>query len=140
MSTIGKFFVARAVVPALLMWIPLTSIADDPADPAVQHSAEAATAYESLISAQTENLKMAMLNRLNADKYWTETVDGLTLTEQQEAELRALQMLADDRFTPHLAAAELAEGIQAVLTGEQDPRLTARLRTPGRHIGQLAAD
>lgn len=111
----------RAISPALLLCIPLSATATDPEG----SGAEAVAAYHRLISAQTESLKIAMLSQLGADKYWEEVVEGLTLTEQQRAELRALQLLADDRFNPHLEGADLTESIQAVLTGAPEPQQLA---------------
>lgn len=134
-------YVGRATIPTLLVaLIPLNSNAREPAIDSLQPGIEAVTAEERLISAQTKSLRAAMLNQLDADKYWQELAEGLTLTQQQQAELQALQVLADDRFAPHLSGAELTESIRAVLVGEQDARLAARLTTPGREGAPRVAD
>ncbi len=44
------------------------------------------------------------------------------------AEILAIQMLADDRFTPHISQSDLAESVRAVLNGAQADCLIALLR------------
>jgi len=138
MNTFSPTSIASAILPTLLVWIPLSSIANEPAADADQSGVKAVAAYERPISAQAEHVKMAMINQLGAERYWQEVVEELTLTDEQQAELRALQMLADDRFTPHLADADLADSIQAVLRSEDQERLAARLPAPGQETA--AAD
>jgi hypothetical protein len=63
------------------------------------------------------------LEALQGDRYFARMADSLQLTAKQLAELEAIRMLTDPRFTPHLSAEEFSQSVRAVLTDPQADRL-----------------
>jgi hypothetical protein len=62
-----------------------------------------------------------------ADQRLQQIADVLELGGEQIAEIEAIQMLADDRFTPHISQSDLTESVRAVLSGAQADCLIALL-------------
>ena len=63
------------------------------------------------------------LEALQDDRYFARMADSLHLTAEQRAELEAIRMLADPRFTPHLSAEEFSQNVRAVLSDHHADRL-----------------
>ena len=95
---------------------------------AVQVARSRQTSYQQILAVlnDAQRTQYESLIQQRSDRQLQQIAEALDLSQEQKAELRAILMLADDRFAPSIAGADLTEAVRGILNQEQAQTL-ARL-------------